>query len=201
MNNENDENDLDTTNETYVLAILAALLNPELCKTKPDDALSQAGELLRAAMKFQIQDLEIEYKVLERRAQRAESLAKKFAEPVSYSEVVKFITRENKIEKKFPKLYRARERFAEFWAWKNNITGREAKRQLLEYEKDTKNFTREEMFNLREEYDAWKSQPRKSKGKQGRVKNREKDERKQARPAPMPWLRSAFDGVIPDESA
>ena len=35
--------------DIYKLAVLAALLNPELCKTKPGDALKEADELLAEA--------------------------------------------------------------------------------------------------------------------------------------------------------
>jgi hypothetical protein len=177
MNNDSDD--------AYKLAVLAALLDPELCKTKPDEAMIAAEQLLTAASRHE-----------EWRKEQREFLDKKRDEPISYSEAVRFIADEWLTP--YPKLYRAKARFTKFWARKHGLAEREARQQLREYEEDKKQFTRGASLELKVEYDAWKS-PSKKKGKQGRVKNPEKDVRKRARPAAMPGLKRAFDAGMPDE--
>jgi hypothetical protein len=163
MNNEDDD--------AYKLAMLAAQLCPELCKTQPDDALNAALELLFAVKMRQ----EAGKKNVGWYKQKVESRARELAEPVDYGEAVKAITGED--QKKFPHLERAKDWFRKFWTSKNTITEKAAKHQLLEYERGKKKFTLRDKLEFRKEFLAWKSQPKKKKGNQGRVKTPMKDER------------------------
>jgi len=183
MNNENDENmddedlpsiysmllsgnEKDVTAKTYALAMLSMQLCPELCKTKPDEAITIAEKLLWAVLLHQKKVKQWASKADAGRKQRSQEVAKGKKEPVSYSEAVRFICDEYFTA--HPKLYRAKERFIKFWANENGITEREAKRQLRDYEDGKRNFTCGEALNLKEKYDALKLLPKKKKGKQGR---------------------------------
>ena len=186
MNNEDPAHSIGVlfakdNDEAYKLSILAALLCPELCKTRPDDAILAACNLLFAVMtcrgRGKANALRLE--------QFGESLDKKLTQPVNYTEAVKLITRENR--KRYPHLSRAKDQFTKFWAFRNRVTDREAKRQLLEYEQCKKSFTLGAIWKLQTEFSAWETQPPK-KGKQGRLKNPGKDERKRARPTPLSGL-------------
>jgi hypothetical protein len=168
--------------ENYRLAILAALLCPQLCQTRPRAALLVALDLL-----FEVQECRRRGKAnVLRLEQRDESSSKILAQPAKYNEAVRVITGEH--EKRHPHLSRAKDRFPKFWAYKKRITDRQAKRQLLEYEQGKKSFTRREMWNLKTEFREWERESPK-KGQQGNVKNPQKDKRKQARPAPLSGLR------------
>src|SRR5262245_28952852 len=123
MNNDSDE--------AYKLAVLAALLDPELCKTKPDEAMWATEQLLIAASRR-----------AQWRKEQREFLDKKSHESISYSEAVKFIADEWLTSS--PKLYRAKDRFTKFWAFRNGITEAKAKQQVRDYEQDKKHFTRDE---------------------------------------------------------
>jgi hypothetical protein len=178
----------------FELAMLAAQLCPDLCKTEPEKALDAAGKLLgRALLRAEKGKLNLKWytETLKRNAAR-------LAEPLDYKEVVKDVTGESK--KMFPHRQRAEEGFVKFWAHKHGIPEKVAKHQLAAYKSGKKQFTRGEKIKLREEFLEWRAQPRKLKGKQGRVKNPEEDDRKKARPAAMRSLRKAFYGAIPDES-
>jgi hypothetical protein len=144
-------------NEVYRLAILAAQLNPELCKTKPTEAIREARRLL-AAVRMECRSLQ------DKLAQ--EEGDKWMASPITYSEAVREITGENK--KKNPHLSYAKARFVKFWAFWKGITVVEAKRELREYENGKKSFDNADAYHLPGKYELWKSQPKKAKGKQGR---------------------------------
>jgi hypothetical protein len=182
MTNDNDD--------SYKLAVLAALLCPDLCKTKPGEAIGEAVKLLRVATSLDMAGNKLKHVMLLQKKQKLESRLKELEEPMGYSEAVKLITGEN--QKKNPHLDRAKEAFVKFWGYRNTITEGEAKQKLREYEQDKKSFTLRDALELSNEHAAWKSQPKKSKGKQGKVKNPEKDERKRAHPTPMPGLKSLF---------
>ena len=153
-------------NEVYRLAILAAQLNPELCKTKPVEAIREARSFLCA----------VRQECRPREEKLAQIEGQKFYDtPVAYSRAVREITGENK--KKNPHLSYAKARFVKFWAFWKGITVAEAKQQLREYENGKKSFTEEDVDRLPAYYEKWKSQPQKSKGKQGRRKESERDGR------------------------
>ena len=177
MDNQNEENIvIDANNETYVLAILAALLNPKLCKSNPVDALKEADDLL------------IEADIYRHRRDTGYYDPEK---PIDYSEAVLRITGEDK--KKNPHPGRAKDSFTKFWADLRNITEADAVNELRDY-KDGKQVegkpTLPTLSLWSELYADWKSRPKKRKGKQGRVKNPEKDKRKEARPMPLSGLKS-----------
>jgi hypothetical protein len=178
----------DDNDENYKLAMLTALLCPQLCQTRPKAALLVALDLL-----FAVQECRRRGKAnLLEDEQYADSAYKRNAKPVNYTEAVKHITGEDR--KRNPHLSYAKERFTKFWAYRNRITDSEAKRQLLEHEQGRKAFTRGGTWKLRTEFSAWETQPPK-KGKRGRVKNPGTDKRKRARPTPLSGLRKAFDGA------
>jgi hypothetical protein len=182
MTNDNDD--------VYKLAVLAALLCPDLCKTNPGEAIGEAAKLLHAATGLNIVSLKLKIAIAMRENQKLKTRLKELEEPMGYSKAVNLITGENK--KKNPHPGRAKEEFVKFWSYKNNIIEREAKQQLREYEQGKKSFTLRDALELSNEHAAWKSQPKKNKGKQGKVRNPEKDERKRAHPTPMPGLRRLF---------
>jgi len=148
-------------NEVYRLAILAAQLNPELCKTKPTEAIREARRLLTA--------VRLECRSPQEKLKDAE-WEKMLDSPIAYSEAVREITGENK--KKNPHLSYAKARFVKFWAFRNRITVAKAKQQLCEYENGKKSFVLHDTIFLPDKYELWKSRPKKGKGKQGRRRSK-----------------------------
>jgi hypothetical protein len=172
------------SDEAYKLAVLAALLNPELCKTNPDEAIKAAEKLLDA-----VSEQVTARKVMDKQMRDwiEKGAGEQDKEPVAYKDVINDITDED--SKKHRHFGRAEEAFTKFWAYKNGITCREAKHQLRAYKEGQKSFIWGERFELRDGFFDWRWPSKAKKGKQGRVKNPDKDERKRARPTPLSGLR------------
>src|SRR5437762_6666514 len=99
----------DESDEIHNLAVLAALLNPGLCQTNPDEAIDAAVELLDA-----VSARVTARKLMEKRMQEwietgADEEDKK---PVPLNEVIDYVTEER--EKKHPHIGRAEEAFTKF---------------------------------------------------------------------------------------
>jgi hypothetical protein len=155
---------------TFNLATLAARIHPELCESKPVEAIKLAIKLIRA-IKAAEQDLEKEDRKAKAQAAKDELASLR----VSYNEGVLFITGESK------KPARAREYFERFLLWKYP-TKAQANTALRRYE--DQGFTGLEVAQLGKEFTAgWPF--REEKGKQGQVKSPEKDARKKPKLAPL----------------
>src|SRR6266853_3008534 len=99
----------DESDEIHNLAVLAALLNPGLCKTKPDEAIEAAEKLLDA-----VSERGTARKLMEKRMQEwietgADEEDKK---PVAYRDLLNYVTDED--SKKHRHLGRAEEAFTKF---------------------------------------------------------------------------------------
>ncbi len=153
----------------YELAILAARICPELCLQSPEEAIGKAKALLVAVT---VEDMVSDARLV---AAIKEKMQKRF---YSYKEGIKIITGQDKP-------YRAEEYFERFLESKHGT--KKAKAILKAYEE--KGFTGTEVAELEKGFAEWWPQHRRKKGKQGHVKNSEKDQRTKPRPAAIPEMR------------
>jgi hypothetical protein len=166
------------------LAAIAVEFCPDLYRQDPAEGIQVVQKFLRKgdqgackiALKLNEPKLQKEWE--ERETKRLEAL------PLSYEKGVKLITGQGQ------KLSRARNYFEQFLlaqpgAKKANIV-------LAHYEKN--GFTGTEAKRLQGEFTEWWPQRRgDKKGKQGSVKNPEKDARTKPRPAAIPKMRRYLD--------
>jgi hypothetical protein len=155
----------------FNVAKLAALIHPELCEKKPVEAVKLAIRLLRA-----VDQAGPTIDAEDRKAKAQAARAEVSALSLSYDEGVRFITAQHRPE-------RAKKYFEQFLLGQC-ATKAEAVATLRRYEGS--GFTGLEVIQLRKEFTAWWPERNPKKGKQGRVKDPEKDKRKEPRPAPLP---------------
>jgi hypothetical protein len=159
----------------YELATLAARICPELCLQNPVEAIEKAKALLRAVIS---EDRKSDASLMA-------AMAKKRAEQqVPYRDGIKIITGQDRP-------FRAEVYFERFFKSKH---GTKKAKAMLKACKE-KGFTGAGVAELQKEFAQWWSP---KKGKQGRVKNPEKDQRTKPRPAVIPGMKSYLGGM-PDE--
>jgi hypothetical protein len=156
----------------YELATLAARICPELCLQSPVEAIEKAKRLLIAvALEDFKSDANLMAAIEEKRAKRH----------FPYKEGIKIITGRDRPD-------RAEDYFGRFLVLKHGT--KKAKAMLKAYEE--KGFTGTGVAELQKGFAEW--WPHK-KGRQGRVKNPEKDDRTKPRPAAIPGMKSYLGGM------
>jgi hypothetical protein len=159
----------DATSEVtaYKLATLATRINPERCISDPKEAIAAAERLLQEA------DVAIERAYQERRMKEWEVEEAQMPR-IHWGRALKQITGQDRRN-------RAEERFLEFM--EHDLPGK-SKQQLNAYKRD--GFTQYEIEFLKRHFTNWQKEPKRKKGKQGQVKNREKDPRTKPKLTPLP---------------
>ena len=151
----------------YELATLATRINPERCISDPKQAIAAAERLLQEA------EVAIERAYQEGRRKEWE-LEEAQMPPVNWVRALKQITDQDRRD-------RAEERFLEFM--EHELPGK-SKQQLNRYRRD--GFTQYDIDTLQHHFTNWQKEPKRKKGKQGRVKNPEKDGRTKPKLTPLP---------------
>jgi hypothetical protein len=168
-----EQNDSTSGLTPYELATLASRIYPERCASDPKEAIAAAERLLQEA------EAAIDRGYQEERRKEWE-LEEAQMPRINWVRALKQITGQERRD-------RAAERFREFM--EHGLPGK-SKQQLSAYKRD--GFTEEEIYFLQRHFTDWQKEPKRKKGKQGRVKNPEKDDRKRARPTLMSGLRRAL---------
>ncbi len=142
-----------TTVTPYELATLASRIDPERCASDPAGALAAAQRLLSDA-----KDATWNAEVEERKEAEASEEYEKWQDEKHLDWVcgIKDITGEHRRD-------RATRRFTEFM--EHELPGT-AKQELTVYKRD--GFSEVEIHDLELRFTAWKKQPKRKKGKQGR---------------------------------
>jgi hypothetical protein len=156
----------------YELATLAARICPELCLKSPVEAIGKAKELLSAVT---VEDWVSDVRLVAAMKEKMQKLRR------PYKEGIKIITEEDRPD-------RAEDYFGRFLVFKHGT--KKAKAMLKAYEE--KGFTGTGVAELQKGFAEW--WPHK-KGRQGRVKNPEKDDRTKPRPAAIPGMKSYLGGM------
>jgi hypothetical protein len=157
----------------YELATLASRIDPERCASDPKEAIAAAEGLLQEA------EVAIDRAYQEERRKEWE-LEEAQMPPINWVRALKQITGQDRRD-------RAEERFLEFM--EHELPGK-SKQQLNRYRRD--GFTQYDIDTLQHHFTNWQKEPKRKKGKQGQVKNPEKDDRKRARPTLLKGLRRAL---------
>ena len=159
----------DSTSEVtpYQLATLASRIDPERCASDPKEAIAAAERLLQEA------EVAIDRAYQEERRKEWE-LEEAQMPPKNWVRALKQITGQERRD-------RAEERFLEFM--EHELPGK-SKPQLHLYRRD--GFTQYEIDTLQQHFMNWQKEPKRKKGKQGQVKNPEKDLRTKPKLTPLP---------------
>jgi hypothetical protein len=155
----------------YELATLAARICPARCIDGPEEAIRAAQKLITAGKSMIMVAEAMERLEKEEEAEREEALSEK---NVDWSRGIKEITGEGRRDC-------GMKRFKQFLEC---YYPGEAQEQLNTYKRD--GFTLLETMILEQDFRDWRKQPKRKKGKQGQVKNREKDVRTKPKLTPLP---------------